>query len=114
MNQKQRNTNSRAAHSAHCTKQQLPDFDEDVSLLDLFQPILLALTLYIRTGELTAPLTHIPQVVYHKEGKMTILVCYLCQGKQENFFVGPPLTSQQIEAANKDWIDTDTTELEGN
>jgi len=114
MNQKQCNKNSPAAQGDHCTNQQLPDFEEDVDLLDLFQPILLALNLYIRTGELTAPLTHIPQVVYHEEGRMTILVRYLCQGKQENFFVGPPLTPQRMEAANKEWIDTDTTELEGN
>jgi hypothetical protein len=114
MNQKQHDENSLAARSNHCTNQRLLDFKQGLGLPYPFREILLALDLYVRTGELNAPLTHMPQVVYHNEEHKTILVRYLDQGKQKNFFVGPPLTAHQIEAANKQWIDTETTELEGN
>lgn len=53
-------------------------------------------------------------MIYHDEGHKTILVRHLYDGKHLNFFIGLPLSPQQIEAANKEWIDTETTALEGN
>lgn len=117
MNQKQRNRNRPAARGVHCTnqQQQQPGHEQqDAELPDWFQPVFVALNVYVRTGELTAPLAHIPQVIYHDEVNKTILVRHIYEGEQLNFFIGLPLTAQQIEAADKEWIDAETNALEGN
>jgi hypothetical protein len=114
MNQNQHNDTQPAARGAHCTNQhQQPELEQAFFQLDWFL-LFKAMNLYATTGELTAPLTHIPQVIYDDDGHKTILVRHLCEGKQQNFFIGWPLNPQQIEAANKEWIDTEINVQGGN
>ena len=103
MNQRQHNKISPESCVNHSTAVQRPASTQNRDLSHQFLPRLFAMSLYARSGELTAPLSHIPEPVYDDDGHQTILVRYLDQGVQKNFFFGTPLTPQQIEAANKEW-----------
>ena len=81
---------------------------------DWFLPVFVAVKLFAKTNELTAPLTHAPQRFFHDDGYKTLVVRHRYKGKQDTFLVGWPLSPQQMEAANKEWIDTEITALESN
>lgn len=115
MNDIQRKKDRVADHGSYLMNARVQlGHEQDFFELDWVQPVFFALDQYATSGQLTAPLTLPPQVVFDAKGHKTILVRHLHKGKQKNFCIGWQLSPQQIDAANQEFAEPEINTMEDN
>jgi hypothetical protein len=73
-----------------------------------------ALGRYLFAGELTAPMTHTPKMMFDSAGRQSTLVRICHQGKYQNVCFGQPISPEQREEADEFFAEPKLTILKGN
>lgn len=95
-------------------------FEEELGIEEAPDPFgwvegtLAALGRYLFAGEITAPMTHRPKMMFNEAGNRSILVRCLYQGQHETVCIGQPLSPKQLEESREFFAQPETNVQKGN